>query len=74
MQNIHVKRYQSPNGYQGSIEPEDRSWIVFVDDAGKATFWRRAELADIVDAAALGEVGDNHAYYDVEQISELPPA
>jgi hypothetical protein len=41
MQNIHVSRYQTPSEYQGSVEPDDRSWIVFVDKNGEATFWRR---------------------------------
>lgn len=32
MQNVTVHRYQNPEavGWQGYIEPADRSWIVFV--------------------------------------------
>jgi len=32
MQNIHIKRYNHPQdvGYQGTIEPEDGSWILFI--------------------------------------------
>ncbi len=32
MQNIHVNRYKSPDkvGWAGTIEPEDRSWILFI--------------------------------------------
>ncbi len=67
MQPIHVKRYQNPNGYQGSIEPEDRSWVVFIDDQGRATLWRRVELDPIQgEGAELGACIDNHAYVDVE--------
>jgi hypothetical protein len=48
MQNIHVKRYESSQGtgYQGCIEPEDRSWIVFIDNAGAPALWRRVEVRD----------------------------
>jgi len=36
MQNIHVKRYNAPKstGYLGSIEPDDRSWILFIPEDG----------------------------------------
>lgn len=32
MQNIHVSRYRNPDqvGWAGTIEPEDRSWILFI--------------------------------------------
>lgn len=46
MQNIHVRRYDESNSYQGSIEPDDRSWVVFIDSAGKPSLWvRRGEQA-----------------------------
>lgn len=61
MQPIHVKRYQNPCGYQGSIEPEDRSWLVFVDDQGQATFWRRVEVKE-----ATADAPAEHAYCDAE--------
>lgn len=37
VQNIEVGRYEQPEavGYQGWIEPADRSWIVFIDLDGK---------------------------------------
>lgn len=37
MQDIKVTRYegQLTQHWQGYIEPEDRSWIVFVDGTGK---------------------------------------
>lgn len=41
MQNIHIQRYSGSPAWQGSIAPEDRSWIVFIDKDGEATFWRR---------------------------------
>jgi len=39
--NITVGRYDKPSevGYQGWIEPEDRSWIAFVDGEGRAQFF-----------------------------------
>lgn len=68
MQNIHVRRYQqpAPGGYQGTIEPEDRSWLVFIDKDGHATFWRRAELAAPIGLENVGEVISNEVWYDVE--------
>lgn len=38
MKNILVKRYANPEavgGWAGWIEPEDRSWIVYLDVEGK---------------------------------------
>lgn len=65
MQDIHVNRYKSrEHGFQGSIEPEDRSWIVFVDNAGQATFWREVEVDNPEAPEAIG--GVRHAYVDVE--------
>ena len=40
MQNIIVKRYTEPSvtqSWQGYIEPDDLSWIMFVDAEGKPT-------------------------------------
>ena len=34
MPNIIVGRYEGETGYQGWIEPEDRSWIIYVADDG----------------------------------------
>lgn len=39
MQNVRVKRYSNPETqkfWQGWIEPDDLSWIVFVDAEGHA--------------------------------------
>ncbi len=47
MQNIHVKRYSHPSkvGYAGSIEPEDRSWILFIPDDGSVPqLWQQGEV------------------------------
>jgi len=46
MQNIHVKRYQTPGVWAGTVEPEDRSWIVFLASDGEASFWRRIEVTE----------------------------
>lgn len=55
MQNIHVKRYEAPTaGYLGSIEPEDRSWIVFVAADGTPSLWERAECVDENGATVSG--------------------
>jgi hypothetical protein len=42
MGNIRVGRYSNPDlqsQWQGWIEPEDRSWIAFIDGNGKPTFF-----------------------------------
>lgn len=41
MENVIVQRYANPAevGFQGWIEPEDRKWILFVDNDGKPTLW-----------------------------------
>lgn len=45
MQNIHVKRYHGqPAGYSGTVEPEDRSWILFIELDGAAKLWVRQSV------------------------------
>ena len=41
MCNIRVGRYQHPQsvGWAGWIEPEDLSWIAFIDLKGEVTFF-----------------------------------
>lgn len=41
MQEIHVKRYAepTPGPYVGSIEPNDRSWVLFVRADGPPELW-----------------------------------
>lgn len=42
MQNIIVKRYDDPKavgGWAGWIEPEDKSWIAFIDTNGAPKFY-----------------------------------
>lgn len=48
MQNIHVKRYSNPEavGYQGTIEPEDRTWLLFLDLEGRPSLYLQAEGRD----------------------------
>lgn len=42
---VHVQRYADPEqvGYQGWIEPADRSWIVFVDLDGKPSLFDKRD-------------------------------
>lgn len=72
MQNIHVKRYANPAaiGYQGAIEPEDRSWVVFVAADGEATLWRRVENVTLDDTDGTKI---EHAYVDVELPGHMTP-
>lgn len=50
MQQIHVKRYAHPQqiGYEGTVEPEDRSWVLFIPTGGgEPDLWvRRATQGD----------------------------
>lgn len=40
MQNIEVHRYPQPTaGYVGYLEPEDKSWIAFIDTDGRPKFY-----------------------------------
>lgn len=75
MQNINVRRYKqpAPGGFQGSIEPEDCSWVIFIDKDDHATFWRRGELELPVGLVNVGEVISNEVWYDVESVT-LPSA
>lgn len=59
MQNIHVKRYHESTGYQGFIEPEDRSWVVFIHENGIPSLWRRTAIE-----TSDGKV--EHVYVDSE--------
>jgi hypothetical protein len=58
MQNIKVGRYskESPESvgkdWQGWIEPEDRTWIAFIDVFGRPTFFLNR---DPVTGAILGD-------------------
>lgn len=61
LQPIHVRRYHAPEniGYLGTVEPDDRSWVVFIRNDGEATLWRRVEVRSLDGKA-------DHAYLDVE--------
>ncbi len=72
MQNIHVRRYKqpAPGGFQGTVEPEDRSWVIFIDKEGHATFWRRGEL-DVCSGPHIENMGTEitrEIWYDVESV------
>lgn len=76
MQNIHVRRYKDAHNFQGSIEPDDRSWIIFIDKDGHATFWRRAQIApDPKDVEQYGAENVEHTVmYDVEDVGMVQAA
>lgn len=48
MQNIHVRRYQHPDStqYRGWVEPEDRSWILFIPQEGAPQLYLEVECED----------------------------
>ena len=52
MNNIKVGRYTNPVniGWQGWIEPEDRSWIAFIDLDGRPKFYlHRDEKGGVIE-------------------------
>lgn len=52
MQNIAVHRYTNPEtGWQGWVEPDDLSWIIFVDDDGRVVLFdkRDSETGAVID-------------------------
>jgi len=57
MQNIHVERYEHPEGvgYQGLVRPEDGSWILFIPNEGMPQLLIEVEVAakDVDDTAEL---------------------
>lgn len=47
MQNIHVSRYRdTEHGYEGTVEPDDRSWILFLPKDGLPELFLEAEAVD----------------------------
>lgn len=64
---IHVKRYSDPKpgGWDSTVEPADRSWLVFVHEDGHALFYRRVEITN-------DEGKTEHAFADVELPGSLP--
>ena len=47
MQNLTVGRYIEPSvktSYQGWIEPDDRSWVIYLDSEGMPVlFWKERD-------------------------------
>lgn len=45
MQNISIQRYapDAGHGFSGCIEPEDRSWILFLRDDGEPVFFAKRD-------------------------------
>ena len=44
MNDVQVHRYEQSCGFQGWIEPADRSWIVFVTDDGRPVLFDQRDL------------------------------
>jgi hypothetical protein len=68
MQQIHVKRYSNPQavGYEGSIEPEDRSWILFIPTGGAApSLFVQAAPSQSTD-------GEGRTDHDLINVRDLP--
>ena len=65
MQNIIVRRYTDrSHGWQGWIEPEDKSWIAFIDAEGRPLFFldRDPDTGAVLPAPpGVGSPGDGGA-------------
>lgn len=63
MQNIHVRRYSRPKsvGWAGTIEPEDKSWIAFIDLEGRPKFYlnRDPETGAVIEDFEEPEEGES---------------
>src|SRR5688572_5819255 len=48
MQNIQVRRYARPDrvGYQGTIEPADSSWLLFIPNKGLPLLWAKVSVQE----------------------------
>lgn len=65
MQPIHVRRYSDPShGFSGWIEPEDRSWVLFIAVDGTPMLMRRTEIKQEPEAVGDSEAVD-HEYQGV---------
>lgn len=63
MNNIHVRRFPTSDSHvQGLVEPEDKSWLVSIDDRDQATFWRQCRVDE---PQAPPSEGQQH-YVDAE--------
>lgn len=62
MQNIHIRRPKGNPDLAAAIEPEDRSWLLAVDQDGVPHLWLRTSLG-------TGEDGQvQHGYLNVEDV------
>lgn len=67
MQNIHIGRYSGETGYSGWVQPEDRTWILFIDDEGKPSLFVEVECQD-----EEGKV--EHGYMPAGYLEDTPNA
>ena len=69
MQNIHVSRYRNPSDvhYQGLVEPDDRSWILWIEEDGTPRLMRRVETRPNEDGS-----GDTIEGYIAAEVYDWP--
>lgn len=70
MQNIHIQRYEDPKsvGYQGTVTPENRSWVLWIKSDGTPELFRRVETSANEDGT-----GDTIEGYVSNVVYEWPP-
>lgn len=71
MQNIQVHRYsneETRKAWQGWIEPDDRSWIIFADADGHVTLF---ENRDSRSGAVLPKGATADAEYQQGEVAEV---
>lgn len=63
MQDIKIARYDTPgSNWGGNIQPEDRSWIIFLDPDGRpAMYWpERHEDGAVIGGGIELQAGQAH--------------
>lgn len=69
MQELKVAEFYAPDngGIKGAIEPEDKSWVLLLDEEGTPYLWRRAlDMSKYPNPTSSVEEGLHTMYYDVE--------
>lgn len=64
MQDIKIERYNTPNAsWGGNIQPEDRSWIIFLDPNGcPSMYWsERDDSGAVIGGGIELTAGEAHA-------------
>jgi len=72
MEKIIIKRYEPESaGYQGTIEPEDKSWILYVGKDGAPLFYPHRHEDGGVACQGVGRHNTPHVFHDLPTIENV---